>query len=111
MPTHPTTDQLGHSPDFLTQRQDELLAYLRRSHPELLSDNQLDLKKLYYQSGGKPEDWNPELYESLMPNYRFDDIPEHMRVKTFLFAHEGWVEEQINARVLLCRQYIQTLLT
>jgi adenine-specific DNA-methyltransferase len=46
MQTDPTTDQLGHSPDFLTQRQAELLDYLRRSHPELLSDNQLDLKKL-----------------------------------------------------------------
>lgn len=69
----------------------------------------LDLKKLYYQSGGKAEDWTPEKYEFLYPNYRFDDIPEEMRLKTFYFDKADWAEEQINARVIACRKYIGTL--
>jgi len=71
----------------------------------------LDLKKLYYQSGGKADEWNPAQYESLMPNYRFDDVPPKMRLKTFEFEKAEWAEEQINARVILCREYIHTLLT
>ena len=42
--THPT--ELGHSPDVLAQRQAELLALLRQTAPEVLSDNQLNLEKL-----------------------------------------------------------------
>lgn len=70
----------------------------------------LDLKKLYYQSGGIAEDWTPEKYEFLYPNYRFDDIPPEMRLKTFSFQKEDWVEGQIKARVELCRTYIDSLL-
>ena len=70
----------------------------------------LDLKKLYYQSGGAAEDWTPEKYEFLYPNYRFDDIPPEMRVKSFTFDKADWVEEQIYARVELCRKYIDSLI-
>lgn len=70
----------------------------------------LDLKKLYYQSGGVAEEWNPEKYEALYPNYRFDDIPKEMRVKSFVFEYEPWIESQIVARVKLCREYINTLI-
>ena len=70
----------------------------------------LDLKKLYYQSGGLAEDWTPEKYEFLYPNYRFDDVPREKRVKTFSFQKEAWAEEQINARVSLCRKYIDSLI-
>lgn len=38
--------ELGHSPDALAQRQAELLALLRQTAPEVLSDNQLNLEKL-----------------------------------------------------------------
>ena len=69
----------------------------------------LDLKKLYYQSGGNAEDWTPEKYEFLYPNYRFDDIPPEMRLKSFTFEKADWVEEQINARVLMCRKYLSKL--
>ncbi len=37
---------LGHSPDALAQRKAELLAMLRQTAPELISDNQLNLDKL-----------------------------------------------------------------
>lgn len=70
----------------------------------------LDLKKLYYQSGGVAEDWTPERYEYHYPNYRFDDIPKVQRLKSFQFDYENGVEDKIKERVLLCRKYIQTLL-
>lgn len=71
---------------------------------------QLDLKNLYYKSGGKAEDWTPDKYEELYVNYRFDDIPIESRIKTFEFDKADWVEEQINLRVELCREYINGLI-
>ena len=38
--------ELGHSPDALAQRQAELLALLRQTAPEVLSDNQINVEKL-----------------------------------------------------------------
>jgi len=69
----------------------------------------LDLKKLYYQSGGVAEDWTPEKYEYLYPNYRFDDIPKEKRLKSFEFEQEPGLEDKIRQRVLMCRKYIETL--
>jgi adenine-specific DNA-methyltransferase len=43
---HTSLKELGQSPDVLAHRQAELLAYLRQTNPELISDNQLDLEKL-----------------------------------------------------------------
>ncbi len=70
----------------------------------------LDLKKLYYQSGGVAEEWTQEKYEYLYPNYRFSDIPKEKRVKSFEFEYENWVEEKIKERVFMCRKYILTLI-
>ena len=69
----------------------------------------LDLKKLYFQSGGVADDWTPDRYEAMYPNYRFDNVPKEMRVKSFTFNYEPWIEEQISYRVDLCRKYIATL--
>ncbi|MBJ2164213.1 site-specific DNA-methyltransferase [Acidovorax sp. IB03] len=38
--------ELGHSPDALAQRQADLLALLRQTAPEVLSDNQINIEKL-----------------------------------------------------------------
>jgi hypothetical protein len=70
----------------------------------------MDLKKLYFQSGGVAEDWTPEKYELMYPNYRFDSIPKKMRVKSFVFEYQSWVEEHISFRVELCRKYIKELI-
>jgi hypothetical protein len=71
----------------------------------------LDLKKLYYQSGGLASEWTQEKYEHLYPNYRFDDIPKEMRLKSFEFQYDESIENKIKERVLLCRKYInETLL-
>lgn len=71
----------------------------------------LDLKKLYYQSGGVAEEWSQEKYEFLYPNYRFDDVPKEMRVKSFEFELDTTLENKIKERVLLCRKYIAEVLT
>lgn len=71
----------------------------------------IDLKRLYYESGGVAAEWTQEKYEYLYPNYRFDDIPMEMRLKSFEFEYDPAIEEKIKQRVLLCRKYInETLL-
>jgi len=71
----------------------------------------LDLKKLYYQSGGVAEEWTQEKYEYLYPNYQFNDIPNKNRIKTFKVEFDKSVPDKIKERVLLCRKYInETLL-
>jgi hypothetical protein len=72
---------------------------------------QLDLKKLFYQSGGKPEDWNPEAHQEMLPNYQFNDIPEKMRVKTFEVEYDPTAAGKIKERVLLSREYIKSIVT
>lgn len=44
--SNPTIQELGHSPDALTQRKAELMALLAQAAPELISDQQLNLAKL-----------------------------------------------------------------
>ncbi len=69
----------------------------------------LDLKKLYYQSGGVAEDWTPEKHDYLLPNYRFDDIPKEKRIKSFTFTLDAGIEQKIIERVKLCRIYIEKI--
>ena len=71
---------------------------------------QQDLKKLYYQSGGVAEDWTPEKHESLLPNYKFDDIPDQMRVKSFYIEYDDTFEKKVIERVEMCREYISKIL-
>lgn len=71
---------------------------------------QQELRTLYFKSGGKAEEWGPDKYEELYPNYRFDDIPKEMRVKTFIFNIDTMAKPAIIERVELCRKYIDNLL-
>lgn len=41
-----STPDLGHSPDALVQRKDELLALIRQTAPEVMADNQINVEKL-----------------------------------------------------------------
>lgn len=70
----------------------------------------LDLKKLYYASGGVAEDWTPEKYEALYPNYQFNDIPKEQRVKSFEVAYDPTLPKRIEERVIMCRSYIDSLM-
>ena len=83
------------------------LDYVLIDIPQALVD--LDLKKLYFQSGGIAEDWTPEKYQELYRNYRFDDIPEDKRVKTFSFDYEEGIDLKIKERVLMCRKYLNEI--
>lgn len=71
---------------------------------------QLDLKKLYFQSGGKAEDWNPDTHQALLPNYQFNDIPEALRVKSFTVEYDPTVPAQIQQRVVLARNFIKSII-
>lgn len=71
----------------------------------------LDLKKLYYQSGGVAEEWTQEKYEYLYPNYQFNDIPKEQRIKSFEFELDNTIKSEIEHRVQLCRVYINQLIT
>lgn len=46
MENNTTHTELGFSPDALAERQAELLALLRQTAPEVISDNQIDIEKL-----------------------------------------------------------------
>lgn len=46
MQSNPQHTELGFSPDAQAQRQAELLAVLRQTAPEIISDNQIDIDKL-----------------------------------------------------------------
>jgi hypothetical protein len=69
-----------------------------------------DLKKLYFQSGGAAEDWYPEAYEFMYTNYRFGDIPDDKRIKTYSFDFEEGISEKIEQRVGMCREYLNQLI-
>ena len=80
------------------------LVYCLIDTPQPLID--LELKKLYFQSGGKAEDWNPETYEHLSVNYKFNDIPFEEKIKIFPLERSEDKISQIVERVQLCRKYI-----
>lgn len=84
------------------------LDYVLIDTPQPLIDQ--DLKKLYFQSGGKAEDWRPEDYAKLYENYKFSDIPAKDRIKSFVIKKRANLERDVKERVLLCRAYIKTLL-
>jgi len=92
---------------ILTGLEKASLDYVLIDTPKALIDQ--DLKKLYFQSGGKAEDWTPETYEILGTNYSFSDIEPLKRIKSFQFSKDSSLESKIKERVLLCRKYIDTL--
>lgn len=70
----------------------------------------LELKKLYYQSGGVAEDWTPETNAELAENYRFNDIPEQDRIRIFEVERNNKDIELIYERVKISREYINSLI-
>jgi len=66
----------------------------------------LELKKLYFQSWGKAEDWNPDTYENLRINYQFKDIPLEDRIKVYEVKKSQEKIDLIIERVKMCRDYI-----
>lgn len=70
---------------------------------------QLELKKLYYASGGVADEWTPEINEQLAENFKFSDIPEMDRIKKFEVLKNQPDIQRIYERVEMCRKYIDTL--
>lgn len=81
------------------------IVYCLIDTPQPLIDQ--ELKKLYFQSGGKAEDWTPETYKDLSINYKFTDIPESERIKEFEVLRNDKDIELIVERVKVCREYIK----
>lgn len=88
----------------LTGYKNWYFAYLLIDTPRPLIDQ--ELKKLYYQSGGKSEDWNPETYEELAENYKFNDIPVNDRIRIFEVKRDEEKIKKIYERVQIAREYI-----
>jgi hypothetical protein len=70
----------------------------------------LELKKLYYQSGGVAEDWTPETNAELAENYKFNDIPEQDRIIKFDIERNDEDIELIYKRVAVCRDYLNSVI-
>lgn len=69
----------------------------------------LELKKLYYQSGGVSEYWTPESNDSLAENYKFNDIPEEDRIKIFEVERDEAAIKLIEERVKICREFLKEI--
>ena len=92
----------------ITGKKKAVLVYCLIDTPQPLV--QMELKKLYYESGGKAEDWTPEVNIELAENYKFNDIPFFDRIRTFEVSYNQDVVNKIHARVEECRNYLKTLL-
>lgn len=92
---------------ILTELREASVVYVLIDTPRPLI--QQELKKLYYQSGGVAEDWTPETYAELEVNYRFDDVPDDRRIKVFSVPFDPTAEAKIRERVILCRNYINSI--
>lgn len=88
----------------LCDKQNAAVVYCLIDTPKPLVD--LDLKKLYFQSGGKAEDWHPQTYEELRINYTFQDIPQEDRIKLYEFKRDENKINLIIERVKMCREFI-----
>jgi hypothetical protein len=115
--TFPMFDDENPNPDYEWQLQGYMILTGKKkaSLDYVLIDTpfpiiQLELKKLYYQSGGTAEDWTPEKHDALIPNYQFNDIQKEYRVKSFEYNFEPEKEQQIIERVELCRKYVDSIL-
>jgi len=93
---------------WLTGLKKAALVYCLIDTPQPLVDQ--ELKKLYYQSGGRAEDWTPEAYEHLYVNYRYDDIPAKERIKVLPVERDDKTIALIEARVKECRMYLKAIL-
>lgn len=88
----------------IAEKEKAQLVYCLIDTPNALID--LELKKLYYQSGGRAEDWNPETHVALRVNYKFDDIPFEHKIKVYQIKRDEQKINQIFERVKLSRIYI-----
>lgn len=90
----------------LTGAEEAWVAYTLINTPQPLIDQ--ERKKLFFQTGGKAEDWSPEVNAELDVNYKFDDIPKEDRIRVFKFKRDQNRINQVYERVKLCREYIET---
>jgi len=89
---------------YLCDKENAAVVYCLIDTPKPLVD--LDLKKLYFQSGGKAEDWHPGMSDELRINYTFQDIPIEDRIKLYEFKKDKAKINLIIERVKMCRDYI-----
>lgn len=68
-----------------------------------------ELRKLYYQSGGRAEDWTPETNNELAENYKFNDIPQKDRMVRFDIERDEKVISLIKDRVKISREYLDSI--
>lgn len=94
----------AHGYMYICDKKKAAIVYCLIDTPKPLVD--LDLKKLYFQSGGKAEDWHPGMSDELRVNYTFQDIPQEDRIKLFEFERDEAKINLIIERVKMCREYI-----
>jgi hypothetical protein len=65
-------------------------------------------KEAFYRYGNEI---TKEQYEALKAQYTYDGLDDKLRIRQFKIDYDPEKIEQIKARVLLCREYIHTLIT
>jgi hypothetical protein len=90
---------------FLTGYNKARIAYCLIDTPKPII--QQELKKLFFQSGGRAEDWTPETYQELEAKYFFDDIPWEDKIKIFDVERNDDDISLVKERVRIGRKFLE----
>lgn len=89
----------------LTGYKSAVLVYCLIDTPQVLITQ--ELRRLYYDSGGRAEDWTPETNIELAENYKFNDIPLSDKMRFFRVERDDVKIKAIQDRVVVCREFLR----
>ena len=87
----------------LWQKHKGMVSYVLMDMPDEMIEKELRWKL--------PQGFTKEQYETEYAKYIYSNIDTKYRVKSFEFEYDANKIEQVEARVKLCREYIETLIT
>jgi len=88
---------------YLTGATDYKLIYVLSDTPEHL----IQKEAFFYARNNGHEEVDIEMWEQFKAKMTYSDIPDSLKIKVFNIKRDDAVIEQIQQRVLLCRDYIK----
>lgn len=83
-----------------------ILAYVLSDTPDNIIER--EVRSYCYQNG--IEEVDAELYDQFRANMTYEDIEDSLKLKTFEINYSEKCIDDVKERVIMCRQYIKTLL-
>jgi len=90
---------------FLTGKRTSYLCYCLLDTPEQMVED--EVRREHWKHKAIDED--PEIREYVETNHSFNNIPEQLRVKSFLIEYDEKIIDQIKERIEDCREYYDEL--